>query len=50
MKFKATDQNTYKHPSILANQVWDEDDRLGGTNSGYMMRKVKNSWLAIIRR
>ena len=28
-KLKATDQNTYKHPSILANQVWEEDDRLG---------------------
>ena len=28
-KLKATDQNTYKHSSILADQVWEEDDRLG---------------------
>ena len=40
---KATDQNTYKHSSILADQVWEEDDSLGGTKSGYMMRKVKTA-------
>ena len=39
-KLKATDQNIYKHSSILADQVWEEDDSLGGTNLGYMMRNT----------